>query len=206
MHRLLTVIVIVPVLVLFGCAQEGTEPTAEVTQETQTQQAAETETAEATPTAITLAELATNTADYVGQTVAVSGTVDHVCKHGGKRMFLIDATPDHRFKITAGDAVGAFDVALEGSDVQVVGVVAEQRIDEAYLDAWEAESSEQKPEVAHEGHEHTAEGAAADHTEEDTQQQIESMRQRLAESGQDHLSFYSLECLSFEEEVEEPAA
>jgi hypothetical protein len=196
-HRLIVLFVIALALVVFGCSQEGTEPAAEVAQETQ--QAAETEQAEPAPAEVTLAELATNTAEHVGQTVAVTATVDHVCKHGGKRMFLIDGTPDHRFKITAGDAVGAFDVALEGSDVQVVGVVAEQRIDEAYLDAWEAESSEQKPEVAHEGHEHTAEGAEADHHEEDTQQQIDAMRQRLADSGQDHLSFYSLECLSFEE-------
>jgi hypothetical protein len=195
-HRLIVLIMTVSSLVLFGCAQEGTQPTADATQG-----ADQASQAEPTTPELTLAELATNTSAYVGQTVAVTGTVDHVCKHGGKRLFLIDATPDHRFKVTAGDAVGAFDVALEGSDARVVGLVAEQRVDEAYLDAWEAESGDHKPEVAHEGHQDTqgTESAEADHSEESTQQQIESMRRQLVESGEDHLSFYSLECQAVEE-------
>jgi hypothetical protein len=59
-------------------------------------------------------------------------------------------------------------------------------------------SSTAAPEVSHEGHQHN------DHTDEDHHhqaelQKIENLRKKLAESGNDHLAFYSLECQSFEE-------
>ena len=191
-RRPLALALIIPALVIAGCAQEGAAP--------QAQAVPEEPVAEATPE-LTLAQLATDTAEYVDREVAVQATVDHVCKHGGKRMFLVDDSPEHRFKVTAGDPVGSFDVALEGSDVRIVGVVREQRVDEAYLDAWEADAGTQQPEVAHEGHQHT-QGVEADGGEDHDAAaagQIEAMRRQLAESGQDHLSFYSLEGRSVEE-------
>jgi RecJ-like exonuclease len=148
---------------------------------------------------LTVASITADAGAYVGKKVTVSGTVVHVCKHGGKRMFIIGDEPEPRFKITAGANVGAFDVALEGSEVSVTGVVQEQKVDEAFLNTWEAELSEEhKPEVGHEGREHGTAEEVDDH-HENAQNQIKSLRKRLAESGKESISFYSLECESFSE-------
>ncbi len=78
-------------------------------------------------------------ADLVGQEVEIEGMVVHVCKHGGKKMFLIGENPDIRIKITASDKVGVFDPELEGSTVHVNGIV--EPMDEA-----EAVATEEKHE------------------------------------------------------------
>jgi hypothetical protein len=146
-----------------------------------------------------VATITEDAVDYVGKTVSLTGTVVHVCKHGGKRMFIIGEDPEKRFKITAGPDVGTFDIALEGSDVLVTGLLEEQRVDEAYLDNWESElAADSKPEVAHEGMEHGEEEGKEEHTQE-SNKQIENMRKKLAESGKEYLSFYSLKCESFKE-------
>ncbi len=148
---------------------------------------------------LTVKDIAANAAEYVGKSTSITGTVVHVCKHGGKRMFIIGEQPEPRFKITAGKSVGAFDIELEGSDVQVTGVIQEQKVDAAFLDNWEAEiSDEQKPEVGHQGHEHGASEAIDDH-HENAQNQINSLRKKLKESGKEVIAFYNLECESFKE-------
>lgn len=143
-----------------------------------------------------VATLSSDVDDYVGKRVSVTGTVVHVCQHGGKRMFIIGEEPDPRFKITAGK-IGSFDAALEGSDVVVRGVIQEQKVDGAYLDTWEEGlDAEQKPEAGHEGHDH---GTETDDHHENAQNQITALRKRLAESGKESISFYNLECESFDE-------
>jgi len=146
---------------------------------------------------LTVAEVTMNASEYVGKSVTVTGTAVHVCRHGGKRLFMIGENPEERFKVTAGTDVGSFDVKLEGSDLLVQGIVEEQRVDEAFLNSWEEEmNAETKPEVGHEGHEH-----AEDKEEHDSSQttKINEMRQKLADSGKEYLSFYSLKCESVKE-------
>jgi hypothetical protein len=150
------------------------------------------------PVEVTIEEFNANTADFVGKTLVLTGIVDHVCKHGGKRMFVMGTTPDERVKIEAGE-VGSFDVALEGSEVRVEGVVMELRIDDAYLDNWEEEAcSEESRDMAKVG-QGGGEEEAHDGEHEKTLEQIESMRQKLADSGKDYLGYYHLECVSFRE-------
>jgi hypothetical protein len=146
---------------------------------------------------LTFQNLSTETADYVGQRVTVSGAVVHVCRSGGKRMFITGESPEPRFKITAGEAIGAFDMALEGSNVTVTGLVEEQRVDEVFLNEWEAElEAEEKPEVAHKGGGSSTAEEVEDH-HESVKDQISNMRKKLAESDKEYLSFYSLDCDSF---------
>jgi hypothetical protein len=178
-----TIAITIPIIVLLACSNEVAENKPAV------------DVAEEKPTEISLASLVENTSEYVGREVSVTGTVDHVCKHGGKRMFIIDENPEHRFKITAGEAVGAFDISLEGSDVQVRGLVQEQKVDEGYLDNWETELSEKAESDAE--HESDSNGEDEDH-HKSTQNQIQTLRHQLAESEDGCLSFYSLECQSFE--------
>jgi hypothetical protein len=63
--------------------------------------------------------------DLVGQTVTLKGMVVHVCKHGGKKMFIVGENPDIRVKIDASDKVTVFDPELEGNTIWVEGTVAE---------------------------------------------------------------------------------
>lgn len=160
--------------------------------------------------------------NYVGKEVQISGLVNHTCKHGGKRMFLIDTETEQTVKIEAGENIASFDAELEGSEVIVNGIINELIIDEAYLLEWEAEIEEEMSkaaaeeitentevveEVIHEHgegegeHEHAGGGLGekADMGEHVSgYEKIENFRKQIAESGKDHLAFYSIECISYE--------
>jgi len=59
----------------------------------------------------------------VGQKVQVDGLVVHVCKHGGKKMFIVGDDPEIRVKIDASEEVTVFSSDLEGSTVSVQGII-----------------------------------------------------------------------------------
>ncbi|MCF8231361.1 MAG: hypothetical protein K9J27_04160 [Bacteroidales bacterium] len=137
--------------------------------------------------------------EYVGQEVHMEGMVVHVCKHGGKRMFITGDNPDVRVKITKGENMASFKPELEGSDVAVEGVVRVREVSETYLDKWEKDvkadmkESKQKIHTGEEGHEeHEGE-------KKETLMKIKNMRKQLKESDKDVLSFYSLECKDYKE-------
>ena len=144
------------------------------------------------------ADLLADPEKYVGQVVALTGTVQHVCEVSGKRMFLSGPEdPEKTFKVTAGRGIGEFSIDLNGSDVTARGEVVVQKVDQAYLDNWEAEmSAGVKPEAAHQGH--GPEGDTHESEEEAARTQLENMRKALANSGKDQLLFYSLECTEFD--------
>jgi len=75
------------------------------------------------PKAVTLAEFKANAETLVGKEIILEGTIIHVCKHGGQKMFITADDPDVRVKITPGEEMAAFETELEGSDVKVIGVV-----------------------------------------------------------------------------------
>jgi hypothetical protein len=62
-------------------------------------------------------------AQNVGKEVEIKGMVVHVCKEGGKKMFIIGEDPEKRVKINASNKIGAFEPDLEGNVVNVVGVI-----------------------------------------------------------------------------------
>ena len=71
--------------------------------------------------------------NHIGKPIRIEGTVIHTCKHGGKRMFLVDGTDSIRVEITAGNNITKFDESLIGSKVKVLGVLKEERVDAKYL-------------------------------------------------------------------------
>jgi hypothetical protein len=133
----------------------------------------------------------------VNKPVIIEGTVLHLCKHGGKRMFLVDATDSIRVEITTGPKIAKFDDALVGSKVRVIGTMREERIDAKYLNEWEAEVK--KPEENHEVGLHTGAKGHEDQGVQDKLDQINSLREDLKNSGKDHLSFFSIEADSYKE-------
>lgn len=162
---------------------------------------------------VTVANFEQMAGELVGQEVIIKGLVNHTCKHGGKRMFLVAEDSEESVEIEAGENIDSFDAELEGSDVVVKGIVAELRVDENYLAEWEAEIMNEEDDEDHkihdgnhEGEEHDedgeGEGEEGENLEEEHHgtglEKIENLRNQLKESGKDHLSFYSIECISFE--------
>lgn len=135
--------------------------------------------------------------DWVDHPVRIEGTVYHTCKHGGKRMFLVDRNDSVMVEVTAGPGIVMFGESLIGSRVIVLGTLKEERIDEKYLNEWEAEVM--APEENHEAGLHEGTKGHEDQPGEAKLEQINSLRRQLKESGKDHLSFYSVEACSFEE-------
>jgi len=144
---------------------------------------------------ITVASFDTSAYNYIDQAVKIEGTVLHTCKHGGKRMFLIDGTDSIRVEITAGPDITKFDESLIGSKIRVFGILKKERIDAKYLNEWEAEVK--KPSENHNVGVHTGAKGHEDQVTEDKLAQINALREDLKKSGKDHLSFYSIEATSF---------
>ena len=182
------VVLALAVLMFASCGQNSGSEAPEVIQEH----------AELLPS-LTPGDLLDNPDAYAGKRVMLTGMVQHVCEKTGKRMFLSGAEgPEKTFKVTAGHDIGEFSIDLNGSEVVVEGVVKMQRVDQAYLDNWEAEiSTGVKPEEAHQGH--GPEGEDEESEVEDARRQLENMRNALLESGKDELLFYSLEAEDYRE-------
>ena len=132
---------------------------------------------------IALSDFNAKAGEWVGKTVQVEGIVDHVCKHGGKRLFLVDDKGDVHV-----DSDKRFDDALTGSKVLITGVVTEKRIDEAYLLQEETNFIKKHKE-----------GEDADSVFNQKMKSITKLRDSLQKQGVDHFSDYSIEYLSLEE-------
>jgi len=75
-------------------------------------------------TAITSSEFANIAESLIDQNVSIEGTVMHVCKHSGKKLFI----NEDRVKVIASEKIASFDVALEGSTVIIKGIVREEAV------------------------------------------------------------------------------
>jgi hypothetical protein len=135
--------------------------------------------------------------NYVDSAIFIKGTVYHTCKHGGKRLFLVDGTDSIRVEVTTGPDILKFDESLVGSRIEVLGHVREFRVDEKYLSDWENELK--NPQGAEATGVHTGAAGHEDQGIKDKMDQINAYRDELKKTGKDHLSFYSVEAVSFRE-------
>ena len=153
-------------------------------------------------TIIQVADFDSLAGNLVGKKIQLLGTVDHVCQHGGQRMFIVDNESDARIKVTPAEEIAAFNTNLIGNDLLITGIVDEQRIDEAYLMEWEEEikagsaMSDDKGEGTHLGGNVEKGGSEADVSEE--MQKVNNLREQLQASGKDYLSFYSIVCTAYD--------
>ena len=151
---------------------------------------------------ITVADFLTAAEKWVGKDVTISGTVSHVCRHSGKKLFVFGADPEQTVKINAGGEVSAFDVNLEGTDVEVTGTVVEDsRIDETYLNEWEAEikqSVEDKDQKVCNAENQAISTQKGDSTVtqavEDPYADVKEFRKKLAESGKTYIPIFAIDC------------
>jgi hypothetical protein len=146
---------------------------------------------------LTVLSFDTSAHSFVDKPVIIEGTVLHLCKHGGKRMFLVDGSDSIRIEITAGPDITKFEESLIGSRVRVFGTLKEERIDEKYLNEWENEVK--KPEENHNVGVHTGAKGHEDQGVQEKLDQISALREEIKASGKDHLSNYSIEAAKFVE-------
>ena len=131
-------------------------------------------------TVIALNDFESKAGDWVDKEVQLTGIVDHVCKHGGKRLFLVSDEADVHV-----DSENRFDDALEGSEISVKGIVRELRVDEAYCLQQEEDFIQKHKE-----------GVDGDDVYEKKMAHIQSYRDSMKVAGVDHLSFYTIDYLS----------
>ncbi|PLX09184.1 MAG: hypothetical protein C0598_11985 [Marinilabiliales bacterium] len=142
---------------------------------------------------VTMADFDSLANGLVGKNIALSGLVDHVCTHGGQKMFIVDQNSDARIKVTPNEELAAFNTDLVGETLKITGIVEEMRVDEDYLKEWEEEinqgitgEGEGKKESA-DPKDHGGNEAATSELD-----QIARMRAQIAETEKGYLSFYSI--------------
>ena len=145
---------------------------------------------------ITVDKVITDMQKFIDKSVVIAGTVNHVCSHGGKRLFIIGENPDIAIKITPCEEIGVFEKELEGSHVLVTGIVKELRIDETYVANLEKELKEGFDNEA--VHDHSAGTHDEEEEENEKNAQIEAMRTQISESENGYYSQYWIEASKFE--------
>ena len=149
-------------------------------------------------TAISVDDLLANSEQYTGKEVLFKGTVDHVCKHSGKRAFVFGSKEDMRIKIEAGGEIRGFDAELIGQDIEVKGKLVETRIDEAFVAKLESDLNQDIKGTEHkEGEENEGETCSAEEIAS-RQSQIDDLRKKIAASEKGYLSNYYIDGVSYE--------
>ncbi len=144
---------------------------------------------------------------WAGKEVVITGTVSHVCRESGKKLFLFGSNPDATLKINAGGNYSTFDLKYEGTDVEITGTVIEdEKIDANYLNEWEADikkmvadknlkvCSEDAKAIAGQTKDTTSKAAP-----EDPFAGVNEFRQKLEKSGKAYISIYAIDAKNLKE-------
>ena len=132
---------------------------------------------------IALKSFDTEAANFIGKEVLVTGIVDHVCKHGGKKLLLVNN--DAQVHITSDER---FSEDLIGSEINLTGIVVEERITEATCLQMEEDNMKSH-----------SEGMSTDEQFEAKKKHIETYRKTMSTSGKDYVSNFTLEFVSLKE-------
>ena len=170
----------------------------------QQKSASEATTEQSASSALEIDSLLANAESLAGQEVTIEGVCTHTCKHGAKKIFLMGSDDTQVIRVEAG-TLGAFDPKCVNSSVRVTGTLKEQRIDEAYLQNWEAQLKAQAAEKHGTGEagcdsEKKARGETANSPEARIADFRAKIADRKAETGKEYLSFYFMEADSYEVE------
>lgn len=173
------------VATIFGACSNSTKTTSENTEKAAVEECA----------SISVDSLLLVAADLVGKEVTVQGTVDHVCKHGGKRVKIFSSCPSKMINAEAGETMGNFNAELEGSEVCLTGVVVEDRMDMAFVEEYEKKVKkaieEEKEAATEENGQCTGHGNGLE--------KVAKWKAEIEASENGYLSTYSLEVAKYEE-------
>lgn len=124
----------------------------------------------------------------VDKQIIITGTVNHVCSHSGRRCFLIDSTGEYSIRVEAAGEIENFPKEVIGSTLLVTGILKEQRLSADEIKQMEADVIEKHPEDA----ENNGENCSAEMTN------ILQMRKWMEEHQKDYYATYYVEGLSYE--------
>lgn len=174
-------------------------------------------TSEATDSeTVTVDSILANPEAYVGKTVTVEGVVSHLCKHGGRKAFLLGSDDNTMIRCDATAEMGnVFPQETIHQPLRVTGTVVESRLDEAAIREMEAARQGQVERIAEQqGEEEAAnfenalagcetERKAAGQAELETfTAQMADYRRRIAErdslEGKPYLSTYFIQATAYE--------
>ena len=82
-----------------------------------------------------------------GKTVRFQATVDHACKHGGKRLTVFGSVEGKTLKIDGTEQSPNFVSTLDGKKVEVIGIV--RKVAGTLVEDCEAEEGHDIPQVAY---------------------------------------------------------
>ncbi len=150
--------------------------------------------------AIDVDSLLSQASSFIGKKVTIEGICTHICKHGGRKIFLMGEGQSLRIE---GGEVGKFEQKCVNSIVTVTGILIEDRIDETYLLKWEAKIAEQVKEEHGDGEAGcSAEQKARQEKGNTPTERIANFRSKIAQNkvdtGKEYLSFYHISALSYE--------
>ncbi len=129
---------------------------------------------------ISLGEFDAKAGEYIDKEVMVSGIVDHVCKHGGKKILLVTDDADVHV-----ESETRFDDSLTGNEILLTGIVKEFRVDEGYCLQMEEDNIKSH-----------SKGDTDDELFARKKEQISFYRDSMKTAESDHISYYSLEYVS----------
>ncbi len=141
--------------------------------------------------------------ELVDQEVTIQGVCTHTCAHGATKIFLMGSDDTKTIRVNACE-LGAFDTNCVNNIVEVKGILKEERIDEAYLVAWE--EREKSGEEKH----HGESGEQGCDTEKKSRGEtantfagrMADFRAKIAaeqaKTGKAYLSFYHIDAISYE--------
>ncbi len=149
------------------------------------------------PVTMTVSEFILQAEQLENTTVHVVGLVDHLCMNTKAKIhFVCPEHPDESIKIFAGENLKVFNDTLVGKIILVTGEVAvSTKIDNAYLDEWEAElAADEESHPDDEGEEqHLTEGNEPEtHHHGNQIALIAKYRKLVEESGKGYINLYKI--------------
>ncbi len=145
---------------------------------TDTKEVKETSTSEIPM--LVIGEFDEKAGEFVNEEIQVNGIVDHVCKHGGKKILMV--TDDGDVHVTSDER---FDEALMGNKITLTGIVMEERIDEATCLQMEENNINNH-----------SEGKTNEEQFKKQQEHVQQYRDEMKAENKEYISNYSLKHVS----------
>ncbi len=123
---------------------------------------------------------------FINKTITLHGYVTHVCKHSGRRCFLVDESQKNSIRVEAKEGIGGFNRELVGSKISVKGTLRERQLTRQEIADMENATNKKKAEDG------SAETCAAELSN------ISKMRAWMKEHGKDYYAIYYVDGSAYE--------
>ena len=159
------------------------------------------EVVEEASTALSVDDLLLNADSLANQEILFEGICTHTCKHGATKIFLMGSDDTKTIRVESA-GLGSFDQKCINSIVRIKGILREERVDEAYLQRWEAAAAVQAEQHGETEAGCDTEKAARGEKGNSVAERIADFRAKIAArkeaDGKEYLSFYFVEALAYE--------